>query len=155
MSGFVAAIVLAAALSSSASAEVRFRGAFTLTAVTNCLARYLGETFNSAYRPAGIGGNPNVTSLSELNTYSGDVYELPGANFPLRTWVPVTAHGLDNLSYNFDAKIYIAGMQPPTITAATEFVTVRGYIWNMGNDPGVAPNKCVVAFRGAYFRRVE
>jgi hypothetical protein len=25
----------------------------------------------------------------------------------------------------------------------------------MGNDPGVAGKKCIAAFRGAYFRRME
>ena len=73
--------------SAASAAEVRFRGAFTLTSVKNCLARYVGETFNSAFRPAGIGDNPNITSLSQLNQYSGDVYELAGASFALKQWI--------------------------------------------------------------------
>jgi len=155
----VAFAVLAGAmvLSSAASAaEVRFRGSFTLIAVTNCLARYVGETFNSAFRPAGIAGNPNITSLSQLNQYSGDVYELaPGANLPLRTWINVEGNGLDNLHYSFAAKIYMTQMVPAAITTATTHLNMTGYIYNMGNDPGVAGKKCIAAFRGAYFRRME
>ena len=154
----VAFAVLASALafsSAASAAEVRFRGAFTLTAVRDCLARYVGETFNSAFRPAGIGSNPNITSLSQLNQYSGDVYELAGANLTLNNWINVEANGLDNLHYSFAAKIYISQMVPAVITGATTHLNLTGYIYNMGNDPGVAGKKCLAAFRGAYFRRME
>ena len=154
----VAFAVLASALvfgSAASAAEVRFRGAFTLIAVRDCLARYVGETFNSAFRPAGIGSNPNITSLSQLNQYSGDVYELAGANFTLNNWINVEANGLDNLHYSFAAKIYILQMVPAVITGATTHLNLTGYIYNKGNDPGVAGKKCLAAFRGAYFRRME
>jgi hypothetical protein len=154
----VAFAVLASALvfsSATSAAEVRFRGAFTLIAVRDCLARYVGETFNSAFRPAGIGSNPNITSLSQLNQYSGDVYELAGANFTLNNWIDVEANGLDNLHYSFAAKIYLSQMVPAVITGATTHLNLTGNIYNMGNDPGVAGKKCLAAFRGAYFRRME
>ena len=144
------------ALSTAASAaEVRFRGSFTLIAVKDCLARYVGETFNSAFRPAGLGDNPNITSLSQLNQYSGDVYELAGANLTLRTWINVEANGIDNLHYSFPAKIYMTDIRPTVITATTNYLNLTGYIYNMGNDPGVGGKTCIAAFRGAYFRRVE
>jgi hypothetical protein len=144
------------ALSTTASAaEVRFRGSFTLIAVTNCLARYVGETFNSAFRPAGLGDNPNITSLSQLNQYSGDVYELAGANLTLKNWIDVEGNGIDNLHYSFAAKIYVSQMAPAVITPATTHLNMTGSIYNMGNDPGVAGKKCVAWFRAAYFRRVE
>ncbi len=143
-------------LSTAASAaEVRFRGAFTLTSVKNCLARYVGETFNSAYRPAGLGANPNITSLSQLNQYSGDVYELAGANFILNKWIPVEGNGIDNLHYSFSARIVVNVMQPAIINGATKTLEISGFIENMGNDPGVDGKLCVAGFRGAYFRRVE
>jgi hypothetical protein len=144
------------ALSTTASAaEVRFRGSFTITGVSNCLARYVGETFNSAFRPAGLGDNPNITSLSQLNQYSGDVYELAGANLTLNKWIDVAANGIDNLHYSFAAKIYMAQIVPAVITPTTPYVNMTGYIYNMGNDPGVGGKKCVAGFRGAYFRRIE
>jgi hypothetical protein len=144
------------ALSTTASAaEVRFRGSFTLTAVSNCLARYVGETFNSAFRPAGLGDNPNITSLSQLNQYSGDVYELAGANLTLNNWVDVAGNGIDNLHYSFAAKIYMTQIVPAIITPTTPYLNMTGVINNMGNDPGVAGKKCIAAFRGSYFRRVE
>ena len=153
----LAVLAGAVILSNTATAaEVRFRGAFTLIAVTDCLARYVGETFNSPFRPAGVADNPNITSLSQLNQYSGDVYELtPGANLTLRTWIDVAGNGIDNLHYSFPAKIYMTQMVPAAITPATTHLDMTGYIYNMGNDPGVAGKKCVAAFRGAYFRRME
>ena len=65
------------------------------------MARYVGETFNSAFRPAGIGTNPNITSLSQLNQYSGDVYELTAGSLTLNKWIAVEANGIDNLHYSF------------------------------------------------------
>ena len=154
----IAFAALAGALvfsSAAPAAEVRFRGAFTITAVKNCLARYVGETFNSAFRPAFVGDNPNIASLSQLNQYSGDVYELAGANFTLNKWFPVSANGIDNLHYSFDAKIYLTKMDPAVITTATTHLNLAGHVYNMGNDPGVGGFKCVASFRGAYFRRME
>jgi hypothetical protein len=141
--------------SAPSSAEVRFRGAFTITSIKNCLARYIGETFNSAFRPASIGGNPNVTSLSQLNQYSGDVYELNGGSLQLNHWLPVDGNGIDNLHYSFSARIFVKAMDPPVITNATTHLDLDGTIENMGNDPGVGGNKCIAGFRGSYFRRVE
>jgi hypothetical protein len=139
----------------ASAAEVRFRGAFTLTSVKNCLARYVGETFNSAFQPAGLGDNPAVTSLTQLNQYSGDVYELDGANFVPGQWTPVSAWGLSNLHYSFDAKIRLTQLEPKVITGKTKQLLMSGTIVNMGNDPGVGGKTCVAAFRGAYFRRIE
>jgi hypothetical protein len=141
--------------SAASAAEVRFRGAFTLTSVRDCLARYVGETFNSAFRPAGIGSNPNITSLSQLNQYSGDVYELVNRGFTLNRWIPLEANGIDNLHYSFNASIYLTVMNPRTITNATRNLELVGRIHNMGNDPGVGGKKCIAGFRGAYFRRIE
>jgi hypothetical protein len=150
-----AAIACMVLLSSAASAsEVRFRGAFTLTSVSHCLARYVGETFNSAFRPAGIGDNPNITSLTELNAYSGDVYELPGTGFQINKWHNVQGYGFDNLHYTFNARIKITGQSPVRIGTNTSFVTLTGLIHNMGNDPG-SGGTCVAGFRASYFRRIE
>jgi hypothetical protein len=149
-----AALILVAA-TGTAAAEIRFRGAFTVTFVSNCLARYVGETFNSAFRPARIGGNPNVTSITQLNQYSGDVYERAGGAFTLNQWVPVQAWGLDNLHYQFNARVRITSQTPAVINAATTHLNLTGFILNMGNDPGVDGKSCVAAFRGAYFRRME
>jgi hypothetical protein len=151
----LATLAGAVMLGSTASAdEVRFRGAFTITSVKNCLARYVGETFNSAFRPAGIGDNPNVTSFSQLNQYSGDVYELDGS-ITVGRWTPVAANGIDNLHYSFNARIYLNLMAPRAITPATTHLDLSGFVENMGNDPGVGGKLCVAGFRGAYFRRVE
>jgi hypothetical protein len=157
MKRFLALAVLtgAFAASSAQSAEVRFRGAFTVTSVKNCLARYIGETFNSAFRPASVGDNPAITSLSQLNQYSGDVYELTGKTFTPKIWLPVAGNGIDNLHYAFGARIYITLMSPTVITANTSLVDLVGYIDNMGNDPGLDGKHCVAGFRAAYFRRVE
>jgi hypothetical protein len=138
-----------------ATAETRFRGSFTLTFTRDCLARYVGETFNSTFRPARIGGNPNVTSLTQLNQYSGDVYELAGRSFALTVWHPVKGYGLDNLHYEFDARIRLTQLSPQTITPTTNFVVIVGAIERMGNDPGIGGKTCVAGFRGAYFRKVE
>lgn len=157
-STIVAAFTATLALSSTAFAdgdEVRFRGAFTLTSVKNCMARYVGETFNSAFRPASVGANPNITSLSQLNQYSGDVYELAGANLTTRRWLPVDGNGIDNLHYSFKARIYMTQLSPKVIDSKTLQIDVAGYIENMGNDPGVDGKLCLAGFRGAYFRRVE
>jgi len=138
----------------AAAEQVRFRGSFTLISVKNCIARYLGETFNSTFRPAGVGDNPDVTSLTQLNQFSGDVYELPGGAFPLNTWVTVKAWGFDNLHYRFRARIKITSQEPAVIDETTEFVSLTGLIRKMGNDPGL-DGTCVAGFRGSYFRRVE
>ena len=152
----LAALAGALMLNSAASArEVRFRGAFTITSVKNCLARYIGETFNSAFRPAGIDDNPDITSLSQLNQYSGDVYELAGAGLQLKHWLPLEANGIDNLHYSFSARIYVKAMDPAVITEATQHFDLDGIIDNMGNDPGVDGKNCVAGFRGSYFRRIE
>ena len=147
------AVILTLAPAASAQ-EVRFRGAFTLTSTQNCIARYRGETFDSAYRPAGVGDNPNVTSLTQLNEYSADVYELPAATFQVNRWTPVRGYGIDNLHYEFPARIKITGQAPRTITTRTAFVYLTGVIENVGNDPGL-DGTCVATFRGSYFRRVE
>ena len=155
-STIVAAFAAVLALNSAASAaEVRFRGAFTLTSVKNCLARYVGETFNSAFRPAGVGENPDITSLSQLNQYSGDVYELEGGSLVTKRWLPVEGNGIDNLHYSFKARIYMTQLSPAVIDGNTMQVDVAGYIENMGNDPGVNGKLCLAGFRGAYFRSVE
>lgn len=141
--------------SAGSAAEVRFRGAFTITAVKNCAARYLSETFNSAFRPSGLGDNPEITSLTQLNEFSGDVYELPAATFKLGAWTPVRGYGIDNLHYEFDARIKVTAQSPAAINGRTQSVLLNGLIENMGNDPGTNGRKCLAAFRGAYFRRVE
>jgi hypothetical protein len=142
-------------LATAAEAEqVRFLGAFTVTSETNCLARYVGELFNSAFRPAHVGSNPNFASLTMLNQYSGDVYQRAAGNFPLNTWVPVTARGFDNQFYTYPAQIKITSQSPATITAATRSVILTGVIRRMGNDVGDG-GVCVAGFRGAYFRRHE
>ena len=46
-------------------------------------------------------------------------------------------------------------MSPAVITTTTNQLDLEGYIYNMGNDPGVGGKKCVAGFRGAYFRRIE
>jgi hypothetical protein len=119
------------------------------------MARYVGETFNSAFRPAGVDDNPNVTSLSQLNQYSGDVYELEGGSLVTKRWLPVEGNGIDNLHYSFKARIYMTQLSPAVIDGNTMQVDVAGYIENMGNDPGVKGKLCLAGFRGAYFRRVE
>ena len=139
----------------ASAAEVRFRGAFTLTSVKNCMARYVGETFNSAFRPAFVGDNPDVTSLSQLNQYSGDIYELEGAGFTTKRWLPVAGSGIDNLHYSFRARIYLNHMAPAVITPSTALLDLVGFVENMGNDPGVDGKPCIAGFRGAYFRRIE
>ena len=151
LAGIASALAIASA---GSAAEVRFRGAFTLTKVDRCIARYVGETFNSAFRPARVGDNPDITSLSQFNQYSGDVYELPRGLFPLDKWVAVKAWGLDNLHYEFGARIKITRQSPESILARTTFVLLDGIIENMGNDPGNG-GVCTATFRGAYFRRVE
>ena len=154
----VAFAVLAGAMilnGAASAAEVRFRGAFTITSITNCLARYVGETFNSAFRPASIGSNPAITSLTQLNQYSGDVYELNGPITGLNKWITLSGNGFDNLHYSFVGAIWLTTMSPAVITTTTNQLDLEGYLWNMGNDPGVGGNKCVAGFRGAYFRRVE
>ena len=138
-----------------ASAETRFRGTFTITHVRDCLARYVGETFNSAFRPAGVPGNPNVTTLSQLNAYSGDVYERAGRVSVGTTWLPFRAWGIDNQHYTFNARIRFTVLHPAVITPTSNFVQAVGTIENMGNDPGIGGRPCVASFRGAYFRRME
>lgn len=150
----IAAIVSVLCAAGGASAETRFRGTFTVLNVKDCLARYVGETFNSAFRPAGVGGNPGVTSLSQLNTYSGDVYER-GGPMAVGGWLRVRGYGIDNLHYSFTARIKFTVLSPAVITPTTDFVQMVGTIENMGNDPGIAGRPCVATFRGAYFRRVE
>lgn len=150
----LAALALIAFAPPAAAEQVRFRGTFTVTETKNCVARYFGETFSSAFRPAGIGDNPDITSLTQLNQFSADVYELPGATFPLKTWTPVKAHGIDNLYYTFNARIRITRQVPANITPRTGYVQLAGQIERMGNDPG-SGGVCVASFRGAYFRRVE
>jgi len=140
--------------SSALAEQVRFRGSFTLISVKDCIARYLGETFSSTFRPAGVGDNPDVTSLTQLNQFSGDVYELAGTTFPLNTWVRVKAWGFDNLHYRFNARIKITSQEPAVIDETTEFVSLTGVMRKMGNDPGL-DGTCVAGFRGSYFRRVE
>ena len=145
---------LLALTSAGSAAEVRFRGAFTLVSVKNCIARYVGETFSSAFRPAGLGDNPNVTSLTQFNQFSGDVYEFPNAAFPLNRWVRVKGHGIDNLHYEFAARIKIISQEPQQITWKTRSVSLAGLIENVGTDPGLG-GTCIASFRGSYFRRVE
>jgi hypothetical protein len=151
-----AALAGAMVISSVASAaEVRFRGAFTITSVQNCLARYIGETFNSTFLPANIGDNPNASSLSELNQYSGDVYVATGAAFTTGKWIALSANGFDNFPYAFNARIFLSLISPIGLNPNTPFVSLVGKIDNMGNDPGVDGKKCLVGFRGSYFRRIE
>jgi hypothetical protein len=154
----VAFMALACALVASttaSAAEVRFRGSFTIISIRDCLARYVGETFNSAFRPANVGDNPNITSLTQLNQYSGDVYELAGANLTLRRWINVEGHGFDNLHYSFPARIYMTQIAPAVIAPTTNYLNMTGYIYNMGADPGVDGKKCFAGFRASYFRRIE
>ena len=68
------------------------------------MARYVGETFNSAFRPASVGSNPAITSLTQLNQYSGDVYELNGPITGLKKWITISGNGFDNLHYSFLAR---------------------------------------------------
>jgi hypothetical protein len=152
---FAAAAAVLMLNSVASGAEVRFRGAFTITSVKNCLARYVGETFNSAFLPANVGDNPNATSLSELNQYSGDVYVATGAAFTTKKWITLSGNGFDNFPYTFESRIYLSLIQPASITENTNFVSLIGKIDNMGNDPGVDGKNCLVGFRGTYFRRIE
>ena len=151
----VAVAALTLSTTAAGAAELRFRGAFTVVAVKNCIARYVGETFNSAFRPAALGDNPNVTSLTQLNEFSGDAYELPGTMFKTNSWTPVRGYGIDNLHYEFAARINITFQSPAVITGRTSVLALNGWIENMGGDPGRNGLKCLAAFRGAYFRRVE
>lgn len=154
--GLLAGIACATALWSSAgAAEVRYLGAFTVTSAKNCIARYVGETFSSSFRPGNIGDNPNFTSLSMLNPYSGDIYETaPTVGLPPKVWTDVTVHGFTNVHYSFNTRMILRSQMPATITPTTNFVELTGLIEKMGGDPGLN-GTCVAGFRGSYFRRVE
>ena len=134
--------------------QVRFRGGMTLTDAQNCRSLFAGDTFTSAFRPANVGDNPNVTSLSHLQEFGADIYELAGGNFLLKRWTRVDAHGLSNEHYEFAAAVKITSQSPDVIKPDTKFVTLTGLIRNAANDPGTGAD-CVVAFRAAYFRRYE
>lgn len=143
------------AFTSAAQAEqVRFRGGVTLTEIKNCRFVFAGDTFTSAFQPAKLGDNPNVTSVSFLQEFSADIYELQGASFPLKRWVPVEAHGISNEHYDFLAAIKISSQKPEEIKPNTKFVTLTGSIRHFSDDPGTR-EACVVTFRAAYFRRYE
>ena len=148
-----AAACLLALTIAPATAQVSFRGSLIVTAVDKCLARYVGETFSSAFVPAKVGGNPDIASLTHLNTFSADVYELDGSNFEVGKWKAVRGNGMDVRHYSFPARIKILNQSPARISSRTNFVALTGMIENMGNEPGLR-GTCVVTFRGAYFRRV-
>src|SRR3954471_8008782 len=129
LAGIACALAVAPVTSANA-AQIRFLGAFTVTSISHCLARYVGENFNSSYRLASLADNPDVTSISQLNQYSGDVYELPAVPFPTNQWVSVEAHGFDNVHYAYPARIKITA-QPAAIGPTTNTVALTGYIDNM------------------------
>lgn len=143
------------AFTSLAQAEqVRFRGGLTLTRVQNCKYLFAGETFSSTFRPAKVGDNPNVTSLSHFHEFGGDIYELAGKTFKLDQWMPVKANGIANEHYAYDAKIQITSQSPAVVTKQSKFVTLTGAIQGASDDPGTT-KPCVAAFRASYFRRYE
>jgi hypothetical protein len=155
LASIACAVACGAAFGAAADAtEVRFAGVFSVTATHNCLARYVGETFNSAFRPARVGDNPNFTSLSMLNQYSGDLYETHSVTLPLNSWTDVVDHGFTNVHYTLNTRILLRTQEPSRITSTTNFVVLTGAIETMGGDPGIG-GKCIASFRGTYFRRAE
>jgi hypothetical protein len=137
------------------AADVRFRGALTITSAKNCAVRHVGEIFNSAYMAAGSdGGHILTTSFSMVGRYAGDVYELDtGAPFP-KTWTTLLGYGFDSSDYFFTTRVKMTRQSPALVDDDTQSLELIGAIEGAGNDPGVGGAKCVISFRAAYDRRL-
>ena len=146
---------LVAMTSPGSAADVRFRGALTVTNAKNCAIRHKGETFNSAYMAAGSdGGHILTTSFSMVGLYSGDIYELQtGTPFP-NTWTTLLAYGFDSSDYFFTTRVRMMEQSPALVDDRTQSLQLVGAIESPSDDPGVGGVKCVITFRAAYDRRL-
>jgi hypothetical protein len=146
---------LAAITGPSSAADVRFRGAITVTSAKNCTIRHAGEIFNSAYMAAGSdGGHILTTSFSMVGLYAGDIYEIgTGGPFP-KTWTSLLAYGFDSSDYFFTTRVRMIEQAPAVIDSRTQSLRLVGAIESPSNDPGLSGAKCIITFRAAYDRRL-
>lgn len=137
------------------AADIRFRGAVTITSATGCAQHAVGDNFKSAYMAVGSDPDrPATTSFSMVSDYAGDLYELETGSPFSQTWTSLRAHGFDAAHHDFNARVRIAGQEPARITDRTQSLQFAGAIENAGDDPGIAGATCVIRFRAAYNRRI-
>lgn len=152
----IAALACGLAMTTAASAaDIRFRGAITITDAKNCAAHQTGAIYNSAYMAAGSdGGHILTTSFSMVGKYGGDIYELEtGEPFP-KTWTTLLGYGFDGGDYFFSTKVRMTMQKPAVVDDKTQALDLVGSIQTPGNDPGVAGVACVINFRASYNRKL-
>lgn len=138
--GLVALSVLPAA-----AANVEWRGAAILTAVTGCGTDYaVGNAIPMRYRASGLGDNGANSKFAVHQTFYAQSFVVTG-RFPA-TATTVNAGGLGAGwgSFVVPAKVKMISISPTGYGATTPALTLVGEIQNFGEIAG-----CTVAFRAA------
>ena len=135
-----------------ASAETVFSGIIRVTAATPQCEFFNeegGRTFTSRFHPR-IAGNADFTGLSFIQPLYAIGYSLEGASFT-NAFQVVRSGGVgwgETYTYTPGSAIKITSMTPPTLTASTPQVLLRGQVRRPEDDPG--GNLCIITFIGSY-----
>ena len=135
----------------AAAEQVFFRGTLNFTSTSNCAYQTVGSHYGSMYAPRLIGDNGEhavITLFSDLNAAALDLADYEFSK-TLRT---VTVTGIGAAAYTSTAKVSVYSRSPATMTTATRFVLLKGYIQSPWDDPGINGVKCKIGFEAAYTR---
>lgn len=145
--------VVAVGLSSTAQAEILFRGHAVVTAVTpQCTDFDVGNQNQSRYHPPTVGGNDDFTGITFLSSHSGHGYTIDGALTAGFKNAEAGGLGWSNYDWTGSQAKQIA-RTPATITAATRFVFLKAQLRAPRDDDGGA--LCIITFEAAYTREPE
>ena len=143
-------VVLAAGLAAlstlpAAAANVEWRGAAVLTAVTGCGVDFaVGNTLPMRFRPSGLGDNGPNSKFALHQTFYSQAYIVSGRFPAALTTVNGGGLGAGYGAFAVAPKFKMTSVSPSTLAATTPSVAMVGEIQNFGDISG-----CKVTFRAS------
>lgn len=143
-------VVLAAGLAAlstlpAAAANIEWRGAAILTAVTGCGTDYaVGNSIPMRFRPSGLADNGSSSKFALHQTFFAQTYIVSGRFPAALTTVNGGALGAGYGTFAVAPKFKMTSVTPSTLAATTPSVAMVGEIQNFGDISG-----CKVTFRAS------
>lgn len=141
----IASGLLALSVLPAAAANVEWRGAAILTAVTGCGTDYaVGNAIPIRYRPSGLGDNGANSKFAFHQTFYAQSFVVTGRFPATLTTVNAGGTGAGWGSFAVAAKFKMTSITPSSYTAATPSLAFVGEIQNFEDVAG-----CNVSFRAS------
>lgn len=141
----ITAGMLALSAVPAAAANVEWRGAAVLTAVTGCGTDYaVGNSIPIRYRPSGLGTNGTGSKFAFHQTFYAQAFMVSGRFPATLTTVNAGGTGAGWGAFAVAAKFKMTSITPSAYTATTPSLAFVGEIQNFEDVAG-----CNVSFRAS------